>query len=295
MEQGKPLIITGAAFSGSGLLLIIASFVFSSNPMLSAGCATIIVGLVLVGIAAAKQSVEAGTRLDNLTFVVATSVVPSNPSIVMIQRVIESAIAMHGMPEKIVVAMDGLQEGRTDADYDEYERRIRSEIPYVTVTRRPTRGYLTGNLEHAMRSVKTQFVMVIQHDFRHVMPIDLRPLMQLIEDDRNDVQYIRLNKRHNWERMLWDADPVISMKEKTFENGVTLTTTPAWSDNDHLCLTAYYTDTVLPLAKERNARFPEEALNPINRAQNRCFGTYLYGGERTTNAIEHLDGKVFKE
>ena len=53
MEQGKPLIITGAAFSGFGLLLIIASFVFSSNPMLSAGCATIIVGLVLVGIAAA--------------------------------------------------------------------------------------------------------------------------------------------------------------------------------------------------------------------------------------------------
>ena len=53
MEQGKPLIISGAAFSGFGLLLIIASFVFSSNPMLSAGCATIIVGLVLVGIAAA--------------------------------------------------------------------------------------------------------------------------------------------------------------------------------------------------------------------------------------------------
>ena len=56
MKQGKPLIITGAAFSGFGLLLIIASFVFSSNPMLSAGCATIIVGLVLVGIAAAMAT-----------------------------------------------------------------------------------------------------------------------------------------------------------------------------------------------------------------------------------------------
>ena len=56
MKQGKPLIITGAAFSGFGLLLIIASFVFSSNPMLSAGCATTIVGLALVGIAAAMAT-----------------------------------------------------------------------------------------------------------------------------------------------------------------------------------------------------------------------------------------------
>ena len=56
MEQGNPLIITGAAFSGFGLLLIIASFAFSSNPMLSAGCATTIVGLALVGIAAAMAT-----------------------------------------------------------------------------------------------------------------------------------------------------------------------------------------------------------------------------------------------
>ena len=56
MKQGKPLIITGAAFSGFGLLLIIASFVLSSNPMLSAGCATTIVGLALVGIAAAMAT-----------------------------------------------------------------------------------------------------------------------------------------------------------------------------------------------------------------------------------------------
>lgn len=63
MEQGKPLIITGAAFSGFGLLLIIASFAFSSNPMLSAGCATIIVGFVLVGIAAAMAT--SGSSISN--------------------------------------------------------------------------------------------------------------------------------------------------------------------------------------------------------------------------------------
>jgi hypothetical protein len=56
MEQGKPLIITGAAFSGIGLLLITASFVFSSSPMLSAGCASTIIGIALVGIAAAMAT-----------------------------------------------------------------------------------------------------------------------------------------------------------------------------------------------------------------------------------------------
>ena len=56
MKQGKRLLLTGAAFSGFGLLLIITSFAFSSNPMLSAGCATTIVGLALVGIAAAMAT-----------------------------------------------------------------------------------------------------------------------------------------------------------------------------------------------------------------------------------------------
>ena len=63
MEQGKPLIVTGAVFSGFGLLLIITSFTISNNPMFSAGCATTILGLVLVGTAAAMAT--SGSSISN--------------------------------------------------------------------------------------------------------------------------------------------------------------------------------------------------------------------------------------
>ena len=62
MKQGKPLII-GAAISGFGLLLTITSFVFSSDPLLSVGCLTTILGLVLVGTAAAMAT--SGSSISN--------------------------------------------------------------------------------------------------------------------------------------------------------------------------------------------------------------------------------------
>ena len=62
MKQGK-FFITGAVFTGFGLLLVITSFVFSSDPLLCAGCFTTIIGLVLVGTTAAMAT--SGSSISN--------------------------------------------------------------------------------------------------------------------------------------------------------------------------------------------------------------------------------------
>jgi hypothetical protein len=52
MEQGKPLITIGFAFTALGMLVfMLGLMVFPSNPMIAIGCAGSLVGLVMVGIA----------------------------------------------------------------------------------------------------------------------------------------------------------------------------------------------------------------------------------------------------
>jgi len=52
MEQGKPLITIGFAFTALGMLVfMLGLMVYPSNPMIAIGCAGSLVGLVMVGIA----------------------------------------------------------------------------------------------------------------------------------------------------------------------------------------------------------------------------------------------------
>ena len=52
MEQGKPLLTIGFAFTALGMLVfMLGLMVYPSNPMIAIGCAGSLVGLVMVGIA----------------------------------------------------------------------------------------------------------------------------------------------------------------------------------------------------------------------------------------------------
>ena len=52
MEQGKPLLTIGFAFTALGMLVfMLGLIVYPSNPMIAIGCAGSLVGLVMVGIA----------------------------------------------------------------------------------------------------------------------------------------------------------------------------------------------------------------------------------------------------
>ena len=57
MEQGKPLLTIGFAFTALGMLVfMLGLMVYPSNPMIAIGCAGSLVGLVMVGIASTMLS-----------------------------------------------------------------------------------------------------------------------------------------------------------------------------------------------------------------------------------------------
>ena len=232
----------------------------------------------------ALEAIQSGRRVQDLSFVVISGPGASDPSSRRIERTINAAIAMHGMPERVVVALDA-PPGGSDPNYDQMQNRLEEVMPYAHVVRLDQPGYRTGTIELAMKHVETRFVLMLSDSFKHITPVELTPLMKVIEDRTNDVQYIRFNKRSNWQVELEDAHPGYAMETRTFDMGrIELTTTPAWLDDDHLCLKSYYTEIVLPIVAGQFA--PQTLMNSRSRDQPGMFGTYIYGPTSQPNTIE---------
>jgi hypothetical protein len=221
--------------------------------------------------AAAEKAVASDMRVSEATIVVITAPSQSNPATSAIERVINAAVAMHGAPAKVVVALDGTN--APDTDYDEFLRRLRERMPFVTVVRSATKGGRTGTIETALKHVSTRFVLLLKDDSIHTVPIDLRPLMRVIENEHNQVQHIRFNTVDNWQ---YQQEEEQQMLEGTFD-GVQLTSTPLWSDEDHICLTEYYLQTVLPITRKSGTTEPERAMDPLNKAEPGKYGTFVVG------------------
>ena len=232
--------------------------------------------------------------LKDVSFIITTSPSPDNPRTTMIEKTINSATSLLGNPEKLIIAMDGTN--KTNTKYEAFKKRIKERIPEATITEKKTRGRLTGNIENAInQAVNTKYIMVIQHDFEQLIKVDIQPLLNILSSKDNDVQKIRFNKRPNSICAGTDYHPDYEMKEVYFPiDNTTLMQTPSWSDNNHLCLTTYYTETVLPLCDAHQAKFPEKIMMRLSRKQPGKYGTYIYGTKETGRAIHHLDGKTFR-
>lgn len=68
------------------------------------------------------------------------------------------------------------------------------------------------------------------------------------------------------------------------------TKTPAWSDNNHICLTQYYKDIIM---KECSDGYPMESKiqGKINKKTHKKYGTYLFGELNHPKIIRHTDGR----
>ena len=71
----------------------------------------------------------------------------------------------------------------------------------------------------------------------------------------------------------------------------TYTRTPGWSDQNHLCLTGYYTDIVMKECSNRT--FMESQLHGKckNAKLHKKYGTYIFGELNHPAVIKHTDGQ----
>lgn len=241
------------------------------------------------------MTVHSDSTGADVTILIVASPIPTHPRTSVLDGAIASLpmLQTEGLPP-VIIAHDAPRPGaprRVLRRYRRYLARIQERYESsrrFKVVVASEWGCLAGNIANGLRHVGSEFVLVLQHDFRFVQEISLDRLVQMMKDFPH-VRHLRFNKNLNRAKE-WDGNFEGFFKEMDV-GGIKVCRTAAWSDNPHLCRKDYYTDFVLPLMAGEKT-FPEEVLNPRARPENHAeHGTYVYGAFRAAPTVDFVDGR----
>lgn len=238
---------------------------------------------------------------DYMTSVVITSnLIPSHPSIAMINDTVKSIQYLKGLePDApVVFAVDGLNTHQSEDErkrFFGYLSALRTEFHKVNhimvVANRSIQQ--AGIMRKAVESVQTRFMYVLQHDLIFSKVINHTSVIKSMIENPNVLKIVRFNKRRN---LPINTDNGPCFAENTtvdHVNGLYFTRTPGWSDNNHLTTKEYYLYHYKRqlLRNGRIPRFVEWFMMPI--AQKNCseWGPFLYGEPGTGPYLKHVDGR----
>lgn len=223
-----------------------------------------------------------------LTAIITVSFIPSHPKIKLIQDTIES-LQLINIPHdtEIILAHDY----NNHINYIKYFENLNEYIKSysnIKIVKRKDHGHLTGNIRNALQYVNSKYILVIQHDLPFIAKFDIQKVIEDIEVN-NNIKHVRFNKRSNIKTGFDSLNNLFGLQVK--QKNYMYTRTPGWSDNNHLCLTKYYTDIVMKECP--NGRPMEEILHGKNKNEeiHNKYGTYLFGELNHPQVIKHTDGR----
>ena len=222
------------------------------------------------------------------TIIITASFIISHPLIIHIRNVIESLKYINmGKSVPIILAHDYSNNSRYLRYIDNLREYIKDK-ENIQITICDRHGHLTGNIRNAFKLVKTKYVLILQHDLPFCEDFEIN---KVIEDMNNnpEIKYIRFNKRENIKKGFDAINNLFGYQLKS--KNYTYTKTPAWSDNNHLCLSDYYREIVL---KECQDGEPMEFTlqgKIINEEMHKKYGTFIFGELRNKKMIEHTHGR----
>ncbi len=241
-----------------------------------------------------------------ITVLITSSLIPSHPSIEVIRTTIESLkyIGLKKEYSKVLIALDvnPVRPKKRGSRYTDYKKNLQNYLNEnpdfdYEITQKPKGGNgLVGNIMNAFSRVKSEYVLIVQHDMPfYEKEINIHKIME--DMDRNPkLKHVRFNKRSNIPRGFDGENKALFGKQEK-EKNYTYTRTGGWSDNNHICLASYYRKIVFPRCKPRG--FMEKFLNGThkrgsgNNKMNPIFGTYLYGPRKQEPQIWHKNGRKF--
>ncbi len=226
-----------------------------------------------------------------LTIIITASFIPSHPEIKVIKETIES-LQLINMPSdtEIILAHDY----NNNINYIKYFEKLNEYIKSysnIKIIKRENHGHLTGNIRNALQYVNSKYILVIQHDLPFITKFNIQKVIYDMEENDN-IKYVRFNKRMNIMTGFDALNDLFGLQVK--QENYTYTRTPGWSDNNHLCLTGYYTDIVMKECPDGCAM--EQRLHGKNKNEelHKKYGTYLFGELNHPQVIKHTDGRNAK-
>jgi hypothetical protein len=224
---------------------------------------------------------------NDVTIILATSVLPSHPSTHIIDETIK-AVRVHFPKNEIIMQIDGLrqeQSGRRD-DYNEYKNRILwkclHEYDNILPIIFDEHSHQTTMMRKTINNIQTSLLLYVEGD------TPLTPDIGIEWDQCLDmIEYGKANTI----RFHFEAEIPEPHKHLMFglENGFMKTT--QWSQRPHLSTVEYYRNVVLPFSDEKT--FIEDRFH--GKVQDDClpYDTFSQDGWNTHKLwIYHPEGQI---
>jgi hypothetical protein len=223
---------------------------------------------------------------NDITIIVATSVLPSHPDTIIIDETI-STIRSHFPHNEIILQMDGLREERLPrkADYDEYKNRVlwkcmhewKNVLPIIF----DEHSHQTTMMKKTIDLVNTSVLLYIEGD-APITPdceINWEKCLDMFEYDKaNTIRFhFETAIPHEHNHLMFGL-----------EDGFMRTT--QWSQRPHLSTVKYYRDIVLPFSEEKT--FIEDRFH--GKVQDDGWDAHklwIYHPEGNIKRSYHLDGR----
>ena len=224
----------------------------------------------------------------SLTIVITASFIRSHPSIRIIQETLESLRHTNCDPNTpIVLAHDYNASPVYHAYLENLREYTRGKLNLQVVVAEAF-GCLTGNVRNALSYVKTEYMLLMQHDlpFTRSLP-DLYKVMDDMKatPSLKHVRFNRLVNTHNMYDKFWLFGKQVSSTNYTY------TRTPGWSDNNHLCLTSYYNDLIMKECPDKTFMEGYLYFKIKDEESHEKYGTYLFGPLDEPPYTGHTDGR----
>lgn len=246
------------------------------------------------------QVMRGGCR-DEITVLVPTSPIPSHPSTVIINEVIDS-IRKQLPNAEILIMCDGVREAQEDRrqEYTEYLyeliRLCRCEWSNVLPVVYEKHMHQAEMARRILDHVSTPMVLYVEHDCPIDGPINWEGLSNAIE--LRDAHVIRL---HHESRIIPEHEHLM-IGEARDVNGVVLAPTIQWSQRPHLASTRVYRQILFDhftkgeqaMIEDRMHGVVQDAWNIFNYEGWNRFKLWIYHEVDPIHGIKrswHLDGR----
>jgi hypothetical protein len=257
------------------------------------------------------------SREKETALLITTNWIPSAPSPALLIEVINSIELMfeglsHNMP--VYILIDRLQDEDNprhlghivgqerydkEATLEEYSINIMKAFMHRTIFNfhiisNHRNLHIGGNLNKTLHLLdpRTEFIYFFQHDFKFVKKVNHTAIIKTTREFPGVVKNIRFNKVHNFPARR--KDKCYNMTDGVQNvNGIHLTRTDRWSDNNHFASVEYYKWMLEKMVV--SVRRPIEDVMMNTRNADTCnvkVAQHLYGAPYESPYLEHLDGRL---
>jgi hypothetical protein len=233
---------------------------------------------------------------DNVTIVIASSVLASHPNTDIIDETINS-IRVHFPDNEIIMQIDGLRKEQKNRkkDYDEYKNRIlwkclheyKNVIPFIF----EEHSHQTNMMRETIREIKTPLMLYVEADapLTPDVAVDWEKCLDMFEYEKANTI------RFHFEASIPEPHKHLMLG---LEDGFMKTS--QWSQRPHLTRVSYYKNIVLPSCKDKffiedtfHGKVQDDIL-PYGYFNEDGWNTHklwIYHPEGNIKRSYHLDGR----